>query len=570
VELLLKCCKFYCDIKYCDTFRDISIDNSEFIIYTNKKLITKLLKHNRQDRKVDIFFKTCENGEIFSFSSDEKNKQIDVYTLLENAVNESKEFHEICDRETLSEFLKKLIIATGQKGQRELDTVIVEEIRKLDVVKVDTEVYKTELLEFKTQVETWCRNETEKMTAFTFRNWLQEAKTNPRSSLVRSLFVSCTNELVRTGIHFSATETSSFQSEISVKRAVHFRSDALTLCSILLMDCLDTSKCIFVTFKSLQSNKNMLLHAWLGGHWEWLIVFCDSEIQQSEIADTCLKVSEIIQCAPSSRHVIIMTSKSVQEIRDFFRIEHEFNFERLSKESQEIVLDKKMDFQGCEVTMRSVLQRHGNVQDVLGPELVTGLITEGTSVNIGGKLRVNTGYYAPRVLERKVWLHPNVLQNPNYVFAVSGTTRENLFKIVPSDKTVECVWSEKFNMGDFTPDRSSRIFLLLEKYPVNAFQAICEKLEGNTLHGVQFKNGDLLWKKSRGGIETLLNYIDADKTHADKIIIREWMKSGSCEIDEESIWDLGERRVLVVAEPGMGKSSTTTHVALYTKLADPT
>jgi hypothetical protein len=33
---------------------------------------------------------------------------------------------------------------------------------------------------------------------------------------------------------------------------------------------------------------------------------------------------------------------------------------------------------------------------------------------------------------------------------------------------------------------------------------------------------------------------------------------------------LDERKVLVVAEPGMGKSSTTTQVAWDTKLADPT
>ena len=65
------------------------------------------------------------------------------------------------------------------------------------------------------------------------------------------------------------------------------------------------------------------------------------------------------------------------------------NFEQLSKKSQEIVLDKKIDFQGCEVTLRSVLERHGNVQHVLGPELVTDLITDGTVVNIGGRLQAN-------------------------------------------------------------------------------------------------------------------------------------------------------------------------------------
>jgi hypothetical protein len=48
------------------------------------------------------------------------------------------------------------------------------------------------------------------------------------------------------------------------------------------------------------------------------------------------------------------------------------------------------------------------------------------------------------------------------------------------------------------------------------------------------------------------------------------MKNCNGEIDEESIWDLGERTVLVVAEPGMGKSSTTTHVARHTKERDST
>ena len=36
--------------------------------------------------------------------------------------------------------------------------------------------------------------------------------------------------------------------------------------------------------------------------------------------------------------------------------------------------DKNVDCQCSEVTMRSVFQRHGNVEHVLGPELVTGVI----------------------------------------------------------------------------------------------------------------------------------------------------------------------------------------------------
>ena len=46
------------------------------------------------------------------------------------------------------------------------------------------------------------------------------------------------------------------------------------------------------------------------------------------------------------------------------------------------------------------------------------------------------------------------------------------------------------------------------------------------------------------------------------------MKQGSQEVKKNSIWDVGEIIMLVVAEPGMGKSRTTSYVAQHTKLDD--
>jgi hypothetical protein len=281
-------------------------------------------------------------------------------------------------------------------------------------------------------------------------------------------------------------------------------------------------------------------------------------------------ISEIIKRGPSSKRVVILTAFTVQQISNFVSIEHEFKFEQLSKESQEIVLDKKIDFQGCEVTMKSVLQRHGHVEHVLGPELVTDLITEETAVNIGGRLQVNKGYYAPRVLKMKIFLRSNVLQVLNDAFAVSGTTIECLRTIVPSGKTVEEVTTKKINRSFFTKDMRGKILLLSDQKAKRYFLEYWEKFQGKTLHWVKFQNGDLLWKMSQGDTDSLLNYIDAEKTDADKRTITEIMKRGNCEVNENSIWDLGERTVLVVDEPGMGKSSTTTQVAWNTKLADPT
>ena len=258
------------------------IDKWEFIIYTNQHLVSRLLKCTTEESDADTIFKTSDKGKIFKFPPDDDKKN-DVYTLLEESMTKSKEYKTLSDQEKESqhkrirEFLNKLIIISGQKDLWELDDLIGEEIRKQDAVQVGCKKYRFILHHFKMPLENWWRSKKrENITPEMLKNWLQRAKTEAWSSNVSELFETCTKKLFKTGIKFSDSKVSQLQAELSDKPAVHLRSDALTLCSILLLDCLDTSKCIFVTFELLQSNKNMLLHAWLGGHWDWLIVFCDS------------------------------------------------------------------------------------------------------------------------------------------------------------------------------------------------------------------------------------------------------------------------------------------------------
>jgi hypothetical protein len=480
VELLHKCFESY--------YKMEDKDKSEFIIYTNKRLGRMLSAHERNVtavNTVESVFKTSTKGEIFNFTRDD-NKKIDVYSGVEKLVKGSKEFGDLsvpeqnCKVGMINEFLEKLIMVIGQKGQQKLDKVIYKEIKERDEIKVDREVNEQVIRYFKMRLEIWWRNKNEEMTPEILGNWLQEAKTKACASVVRSLFKSCTKTLVDTEMRFSDCAISRIQTELSDKRAVHLRSDALTLCSILLLDCLDTSKCIFVTFESLPSNKNMLLYAWLGGKWEWLIVFCHSTVQQSDISEALLDISEIIARDPSSKGVVILTPCSIQQLSHFVTVEHEFHFEELSAESQKIVLKKKVDFQGCEVKMRSVLQRHGKVEHVLRPELVTDMITEGTAVNIGGRLYVNEGYYAPRALERKVWLDWNVLWSTNTctnIFALSGMKEDDLTERLPSGKAVESVSLNEIYVRDLTKDASIRLFLLPHSDAENSFLEICKRFE---------------------------------------------------------------------------------------------
>jgi hypothetical protein len=58
------------------------------------------------------------------------------------------------------------------------------------------------------------------------------------------------------------------------------------------------------------------------------------------------------------------------------------------------------------------------VEHVLGTEPFTDLLTEKTPVNRRVRMHVNKNCYAVRDLERKVLLHPDVLQHPNAVDAL--------------------------------------------------------------------------------------------------------------------------------------------------------
>jgi hypothetical protein len=304
---------------------------------------------------------------------------------------------------------------------------------------------------------------------------------------------------------------------------------------------------------------------------------CDLRSLEINVSNECLntfgmKLKALNKC------LIIMTPRSAEQLQGFSLIDRKFEFKTLSNESQEIFLEKKVEFQGHKLTVKSILQENGVLKralETLGPlgaDKVLRLVTEET-VQLGGTLPTNTGYYEPRVLEKELWLQLDVLRNPDSYpdkFAVSGMEVNDLAAVVPAGETVQYIDQQNMHNTDFTQDTCSRFIVLSEADAEICFLEFCKKHRERTLHWVQFKNGNLLWKKTHGDPDKLLNYIDTGRTRPDRMCTKKYLESGTCDVSENSIWDLGERAVLVVAEPGMGKSSTTTHVAWNAKSADPT
>jgi len=136
-ELLEKCFKSYLKIKYNAKFQNISIDMTEFTIYTNRILHPEMTWHKRKLEGSNIFFTTCDIT-IFKLIPDEKINH-HLYTHLEDSVEGSKIIVGSEDpriKSLISEFLKKLLIVTGQEGHCNLDSFIANEIYKLDKIKL--------------------------------------------------------------------------------------------------------------------------------------------------------------------------------------------------------------------------------------------------------------------------------------------------------------------------------------------------------------------------------------------------------------------------------------------------
>jgi hypothetical protein len=375
VAVLQKCYNSYCIIKHDKEFTDIPVDKTEFVIYTNRKLDPKLSQHTRQQTRRDIFFKTRDK-EIFIFIPD-SNKETDVYTILQNSLKGKKRIHGSTDGKMISEFFNKVIMVASVDGKCQLDDEIHKEIEEQDAMKVPHNMYKAELRYLKTRVANLLKNRKD-VTSEMFRNWLQEAKTTVCGPFVKRLFVCCTKKRDTTGIHFAGSEISRLQAELSNKPAVHLRSNAPALCSILLMQCLPESKSIFVNLKSLHNDRSKLLHAWLGGNWQWCVVLCDSNIRETHISDMCLCMFSVMKPVASNKCLIILTPFSVNQIHGFSPINHKLKFEQPPVKSKTAVLDRAWDTKGWHKRPRCI--------GAEGPEPLYQSINLDRAVNIQGYL----------------------------------------------------------------------------------------------------------------------------------------------------------------------------------------
>ncbi|XP_063895110.1 uncharacterized protein LOC110373177 isoform X1 [Helicoverpa armigera] len=88
------------------------------------------------------------------------------------------------------------------------------------------------------------------------------------------------------------------------------------------------------------------------------------------------------------------------------------------------------------------------------------------------------------------------------------------------------------------------------------FDDVCNSNKMCNIHWFRSEGSHYVWKKSRGSIEVLLRYITRG-SHNDYIVHPRTLK------------DISDKTVIINAEPGMGKSTLLTHLAIQTKRTYP-
>jgi len=203
-------------------------------------------------------------------------------------------------------------------------------------------------------------------------------------------------------------------------------------------------------------------------------------------------------------------------------------------------------------------------------------------LTVGRQLGDHPKYYVPRVLQNQVYLKEDILKvtGEANTFAVSGIQADELKKYMPDDEKIceffndepqrnhsfkiVCDFSKTglsdelknvkaYNeAGQNIKPEEVRYITLGNKNPEIEFREL-KKLCRN-VHWIHVEEGSVLWWETNSNIDIIRRYIDNTKHQ---------------KYDMNSVVEHNDRTVLLVAEPGMGKSTFLSYMAHEIKKCNP-
>jgi len=347
---------------------------------------------------------------------------------------------------------------------------------------------------------------------------------------------------------------------------------------------------VFINSKALLSRRKDVFKLWPCKWSATLVIDCE---KQSDSVDETVIDTLVSALRHSQRKVILISPTQQENLVSRLReklgnictdYEDTCDISDLDEKSQMEILERKVNFQGTNVTLQTLVgtEPPNCIKRLIDSDVISILLNNKHKLCVGSQLGDLSKHYVPRVLQHHIYLKEDILKLADNAttFAVSGLQADQLKKYLPAgEKIREFVYDERGNshsfkaVADFSKSRlcskrqtkkthhkvgqkmkpnKVRYVILGEKTAERDFREL--KALFQNVHWIHMEDGSFLWRDSNCNIDIIRRYID--ETNCKSYEMKEMMAHN-------------DRTMLLVAEPGMGKSTFLSCMAHELKKCDP-
>ncbi|XP_069670189.1 uncharacterized protein [Periplaneta americana] len=426
------------------------------------------------------------------------------------------DFPELKNEPDFSQFLHQFRLYTKQASEKELDFLIRAELVR--ALGTDSQFQK-----FLTNITNWTEGPGSYLTE-NVEFWKNIVKCN-----VDDLNKAKVDQLAKFNLQFDERELNLFRHQLPEGGGFLSVQNTNVLTCLKVHQSID--KKILVDAIVLEDRMSEVLALW--GRWSG----CDVLVIDGW-DETVVKL--VHSLGSGKTLVVIHDSEKLWELKPISH-KDEFRFRQLNEESKKHVLNCKINFQG-ESKKLNILVDDATFDEVANAQIVTHLVS-GISESIGDKLPQQYEHYIPRKFSNRAHVSNIIFSDGRDCLVVSGVSLQTLRQIVQPEKEVEL-----FDETKHSEEGVCRCFVIRGKEDFENAKNILKKV--HWLHKVET---GFIWKESNGSVSYIKSHL------MDVTSIRSF----------QEMMLVSDKVKLLVAHPGMGKSTEVVNLAQEIKRRDP-
>ncbi|MBD0391954.1 ankyrin repeat domain-containing protein, partial [Wolbachia endosymbiont of Pentalonia nigronervosa] len=445
--------------------------------------------------------------------------------------------------EDVKDFLDYLVFAVNQPNEEQLGEIIENDISKEFNFAAKDYVYNDLFV----KMLSWLNGKGKEFISYQDgESFFDEIKQKLSELELTGLTLNYKSKVEKFGIKFNSDAVQEIgldeflSAKDSNKQVFNAISQQNTLSTIKVYQVLQNiyrQNYIFMRLNSILHLQDRVIQAF--GSSNLLVIECKTKEKEEDIRILYDKLFSIIQSSSNKKVVLItrgndlLANKFKSALRDKYqeKVDKKNSLIDLTIESQTKLLEEgKVIFQGKEVRLGTIINDEES-KHLIDGEVLTQVINKEIEIGkalIDSKYNDIKDYYIDRTFNRHVKIK-------------KGIKKEKSF-LVTSDNQVSKV------------DPNQDIVLISDTG--ESFKELCYEYKKHSIHWLKNWGNDLIWQQSYGVLSKLRNFVDESQ-----LSIQEYKP--------EKITDIKDRVVIISAEPGMGKSTVLTSLALKTKESNP-